>query len=290
MRFDFSLAVDRFHEMLQRLVANLPNYILALTAFLAALLIGFYVGRQVRRAVARARGPHGVQNLLDFGTRIVFGTLGLLLALGILGIDAAAIAAGLGVAGLIFGIAFRDILENFMAGVVLLVRRPFTVGDRVATNGVEGVVTEVDLRSTILKTYDGEEVRVPNGAVLRLPLTNRTAFPVSRTVIGLRVAYASDLRQAVAAVDGAVRSVEGVLDEPAPEVAVVDFGETGVGLQARYWTSSAGAVVNRASIEARLAIKQALDDAGVEFALPAAPRPARDADPAGLGSLGAPRA
>jgi small-conductance mechanosensitive channel len=105
-----------------------------------------------------------------------------------------------------------------------------------------------------------------------------------------RLAAARAHERALEAVGRAVRMVEGVLDEPAPEVAIVDFGETGVGLQARYWTSSAGATVNRASTEARLHIKQALDEAGVEFALLGRERPAREPDLAPAGSATAARA
>jgi small-conductance mechanosensitive channel len=289
MKFDLSLAAERSRQILQSLVANLPNYVLALAAFLFMLLVGVVAASQVRRAVARTRAHYGLQNLLASLTRLFFGAVGVVLALGILGIDPAAIVAGFGVAGLVFGIAFKDILENFMAGIILLLRQPFTVGDRVVTNGVEGIVTEVNLRSTILKTYDGEEVRVPNGAVLRQPLTNRTAYPVARTVITLRVSYAADLARAAEEVERAVRSVRGVREEPAPEVAVVDFAETGVTLQARYWTDSLGATVNRVSIEARLRIKQALDEAAIEFAVPAGARLGRETEPADVGSGPLPR-
>jgi small-conductance mechanosensitive channel len=266
MKFDFSLAADRSHEILQAVVASLPNIALAVAAFLIMLLAGLVAGRQVRRAVARTRAHYGLQNLLATLTRVAFGALGVVLGLGILGIDAAAIVAGLGVAGLVFGIAFKDILENFIAGIVLLVRQPFTVGDRVVTNGVEGVVTDVNTRNTILKTYDGEEVLVPNGAVLRAPVTNRTAYPVSRTVIPLRIAYGADLGRALEAVEAAIRSVPDVRTEPAPEVVAVDFADNGIAVQARYWTESAGNAVNRASVAARVAIKRALDEAGVAFA------------------------
>ena len=266
MKLDFSIAAERSHEILQNVVASLPNIGLALAAFLIMVLAGLVAGRQVRRAVARTRAHYGLQKLLATLTRVAFGALGVVLGLGILGIDAGAIVAGLGVAGLVFGIAFKDILENFIAGIVLLVRQPFTVGDRVVTNGVEGVVTDVNTRSTILKTYDGEEVLVPNGAVLRAPVTNRTAYPVTRTVIPFRIAYGADLGGALEAVEATVRSLPDVRTEPAPEVVVVDFADNGIAVQARYWTESGGSAVNRASVAARVAIKRALDEAGVAFA------------------------
>jgi small-conductance mechanosensitive channel len=288
MKFDFSLATERSHEILEAVVASLPNIALAVAAFLIMLLTGLLAGRQVRRAVARTRAHYGLQNLLATLTRVAFGALGVVLGLGILGIDAGAIVAGLGVAGLVVGIAFKDILENFIAGIVLLVRQPFTVGDRVVTNGVEGVVTDVNTRSTVLKTYDGEEVLVPNGAVLRAPVTNRTAYPVTRTVIPFRIAYGADLARALEAVEAAIRSVPDVRTEPAPEVVAVDFADNGIAVQARYWTESAGSAANRASVAARVAIKRALDEAGVEFAPTLGFGPAREHE-SGVGSAPAQR-
>jgi small conductance mechanosensitive channel len=268
MKLDLSLAAERFHQLTQAFVTNLPNYLLALATFLVLLLAGTFAARQIRRALARTGAPYGLQSLLGSLARIGLAAVGLMLALGILGVDAAAIVAGAGVAGLVLGIAFKDILENFMAGILLLLRQPFTVGDRILTNGIEGTVTEINLRATVLKTYDGEEARVPNGAVLRSPVLIKTAYPLVRTVLELRVPYSEDLGRTVQVVEGAVRGVAGVAGEPAPEVAVVDYREGAMTLQARFWTDSSGAVANRLGIQVRLRVKEALDRAGIELAVP----------------------
>ncbi len=266
MSFSLRSAAERWEEIVGSLVMNLPNYILALVIVLLTLLAGVFAARQVKRVLARTGAPYGVQNLLGSLTRIGFGVVGVMIGLGIVGVDAAAIVAGAGVAGLVFGIAFKDILENFMAGILLLLRQPFTVGDRIATNGLEGSVTEINLRTTVLKTYDGEEARVPNGAVLRNPIVNKTAYPSARTVVEVRVPGSEDLGRAVRVVDEAVRSVPGVKEDPQPEVAVVGFEDGAVRLHARLWSDSLGATVNRVSIQARLRIKEALDEAEIALA------------------------
>lgn len=289
MNLELSPAAERSREILNSFLADLPVYALAALVLGVALLAGMLAARQVRGWVARAGAQYGLQNLLAALARLTVVLLGLALALGIVGINLAPIVAGLGVAGLVVGIALKDALENFIAGVVLLVRRPFTVGDRIVTNGIEGTVTEINLRNTVIRTYGGEEAHVPNGAVLREPVLNKTAYPVARTTVDLRVPYGSDLARAVATLEEAVRAIPEVKSDPPVEVAVLGFEDWGVGLQVRYWTESLGATMNRISILARRRIKEALDGMGIPFAAPGlvirapeadgAPQPAAPAAP-----------
>ena len=279
---------DQVQEILQRLLANAAVYAIALVVLLVALLVAIVAARQVRSWVARTGAPYGVQNLLALVARIVIVVVGLTIGLGIAGLNLAPLLAGVGVIGLVLGIALKDPLENFMAGFVLLIRQPYTVGDRIVSQGYEGTVTEVNLRSTVIRTYNGESVHLPNGLVLRSPLVNKTAYPVTRTTVDLRVPFETDLARAMEVAGEAVRSVEGVQADPAVEVAVLDFDERGAGIQVRYWTESLGATVNRVSIAARRRLKEAFDREGIEFAMPlreAFRRAARDSgDGAGEGA------
>ncbi|MFN2431852.1 MAG: mechanosensitive ion channel family protein [Gemmatimonadota bacterium] len=266
MKFDLSPAVDRFREIVEGVLAGLPNYGIALLVLLLSFFVGIVAARQVRRWVARTGAQYGVQNLLGIVARVIFGLVGLTLALGVIGLNLAPLVAGVGVVGLVLGIALKDPLENFMAGIVLLIRQPYTAGDRIMTNGIEGTVTEINIRSTIIRTYGGEQAHVPNGAILREPILNRTAYPATRTTIDLRIPYGAELARALDVAAEAVRAHPDVEADPAVEVAVTDFDERGVGLQVRYWTHSLGATVNRASIECRRRLKEAFDREGIAFA------------------------
>ncbi|HEY7529626.1 MAG TPA: mechanosensitive ion channel family protein [Gemmatimonadota bacterium] len=268
MELDFTPAVERSREILQGLLASLPNVAMAILTLTASWIVGHVAARLVMRPLARTGAHFGVQKLVGTMTRVVVGLIGLFLALAIVGIDVAPLAAGVGVLGLVAGIALKDPLENFMAGIVLFVRQPYTAGDRIVTTGIEGTVVDVNLRSTIIKTYDGELVHVPNGAILRAPLVNRTAFPVVRSAVDVIVPYDQDLERAMAVVSSVLRSGPDVKPDPAPEVAVVEFGERGVRLQARFWTDSLGATVNRVGIDVRRRLKDAFEREGISFPPP----------------------
>ena len=266
MSQDWDPAAERSREILREVLASVPVYGLALAVMVLSFVAGVFAARLVRRSVARTGAHYGLQNLLAIAVGVVLAVVGLLVAVAIVGLDLAPLLGGVGVLGLVLGIALKDPLENFMAGIVLMARQPYTVGDRIVSNGIEGSVTEINVRSTVIKTYDGEAVHVPNGAVLRQPILNRTAYPIVRSTIDVRVRYEEDLLRAMRAAGDAVRAIADVRSDPAPEVAVGSFDDRGVGLQVRYWTDSLGATVNRVSIEARRGVKEAFDREGLAFA------------------------
>ncbi|MDX1689990.1 MAG: mechanosensitive ion channel family protein [Acidimicrobiia bacterium] len=193
---------------------------------------------------------------------------GFVYALTSLGIAIGPLLGALGVGGLALAFALQDIIENFIAGIMLQTRRPFRIGDQVVAGGYTGTVEDINLRTTILKTFDGRRVLVPSADVLKSGIENNTAFPERRTTLMVGVGYGTDLAEARDRMLGAMADCETVLDDPAPQAFVESFGGSSIDFAVRFWHPSRTANQWNARHEVALAVKQALDEAGIEIPFP----------------------
>jgi small-conductance mechanosensitive channel len=132
----------------------------------------------------------------------------------------------------------KDVLSNFVSGLLLLIMRPFEIGDQIIVGPTEGVVERIELRATRMLTYDGRVVLVPNAELFTSRVTNNTAAPIRRDSVLINLDYDADLPAAMSATLGATRATEGVLEEPPPSILVRDLGATAVVLELRFWTDS----------------------------------------------------
>jgi small-conductance mechanosensitive channel len=178
------------------------------------------------------------------------------------------LVAGLGITSVAVGFAFKDILQNFFAGVLILMRRPFVVGDQIRSKEHEGTVEEITTRSTRLKTYDGERVVIPNGDVYTSAIVVRTAYPIRRVRFTVGVGYPDSLEEGRAVIARAVAGTEGVLVDPGPWVYVSELAASSVNFTVYFWTKSDQANVLRVSDRVATAVKLALDDAGIDMPYP----------------------
>ncbi len=197
------------------------------------------------------------------GSGLVIG--GVMIALSTLQLTQAVLSiVGLaGVVGLAVGFAFRDIAENFIASILLGVRRPFRVGDYVTVAGHSGVVKMLNTRATVLVTLDGQHVRIPNAVIYKEILVNASASPNSRGTFDIMIPYDASTAAALDAVTKALRAVDGVLPDP-PARALVEALETnGVRLRAYYWSPIEGVDGYKLNSDVRLKVKVALQEAKV---------------------------
>ncbi|MBX6316174.1 MAG: mechanosensitive ion channel, partial [Isosphaeraceae bacterium] len=211
-----------------------------------------------------------VRNLL---LRSVVGSLigaglviaGLLLGLQILGLTQAVLSVlGLaGVVGLAVGFAFRDITENFIASVLLGVRRPFRVGDYVEVAGQAGVVQSLNTRATVLVTLEGKHVRIPNATVFKEIMINATASPSVRGTFDVLIPYEASTATALDVITRVLRSQEGLLPEPPARALVEALEPGGVRLRAYFWMPAQGIDGFKLLSDARLTAKVALQRAGI---------------------------
>ncbi|TIC79672.1 mechanosensitive ion channel family protein [Nocardioides sp. GY 10113] len=200
------------------------------------------------------------------GVVIVIG--GLVYALEIAGVRVGPMLGALGIGGIALAFAAQDVLSNFIAGVLLQVRRPFTVGDEIGSGDYEGRVVDINLRTVRIRTYDGLTVYLPNAEVLQSPIVNFTKTSSNRTSITVGVAYDSDLERVRELLLEACGGAEGVNAFPEPEVWVESFGESSIDIAVRYWHAADIASRWRTRNAVAMAVKSAFDRAGVVIPFP----------------------
>jgi small conductance mechanosensitive channel len=178
---------------------------------------------------------------------------------------AATLLGGTGLFGLIIGIAFRDIAENFLASVLISIQRPFALGDNVIMEGHQGYVQSVTMRGTLLMTLDGNYVQIPNAQVYKSVIQNLSANPNQRLHIELVIGYRDSISRAQEIILKVLREHEAVLDEPEPMVLVDALGQNGVTLRIHFWID--GVAHSPAKVRSSLLrlVKRSVQDAGFSF-------------------------
>jgi small-conductance mechanosensitive channel len=143
----------------------------------------------------------------------------------------------LGISGVAIGFAFRDILQNFLAGILILLTEPFHIDDQIVFKDFEGTVENIQTRATTIRTYDGRRIVIPNSELFTNSLTVNTAFDNRRLQYDIGIGYGDDIDRAKQVILEAIASVDGVLREPSPDALVVGLAESTVNIRARWWIS-----------------------------------------------------
>jgi small conductance mechanosensitive channel len=237
MDIDLSLAWETLREMLEQFIALLPNIIIALIIFGVALLASGALRGLVQRINERRRRHSGLGVVLGRLTQWGVVAFGLLLALTIAvpGFTPTTLVSALGVSGIVIGFAFRDIFQNFLAGILILLTEPFRIDDQIVYKDFEGTVEEIQTRATMIKTYDGRRVVIPNAELFTNAVTVNTAYDVRRLQYDVGIGFGDDVERARELILQAVSGVEGVLADPPPEALVVSLAESSVNIRARWW-------------------------------------------------------
>lgn len=234
--------------------------------------VGLILAAFVRRFVERAAGQDDDEGTAAETVGRFVGTMlagvSFFYALGVIGVRLGPLVGALGIGGLALAFAGQSILANVLSSIILQLRRPFRRGDQVAVLGGEGTLDHINLRTVVLRTYDGERVMVPCAQVLSNPIVNHTALGRRRTALTVGVSYGADLQQVLDLVVDALRGVDGVRQRPAPEVRVEEFAESGVTLAMRFWHAPDVDTLWRVRSDVAVAVKRALNDAEVEIPFP----------------------
>jgi len=239
---------------------------------LGSLVAGVVIGRIVRMAVRRyGKRNNLAPNLIDlFGTVALWAivSLSILIALSLVGFNAAPIWLMVLFLGVLFVVSGRGFLENFGAGVMLQARTPFLPGDEINTDGIIGKVKEVNSRVVVIDTIDGQQVSVPNASVLSSPIVNLTQHEYRMTTLDVSVIYSTDLEDATNNILSALERAEGVLEHPPPVAEVVSFDDSAIRFAARFWHAP-GILAERSATHAvALSLASTLREAGISFAFP----------------------
>ena len=233
------LITAKLHVALNGFFLALPNIVGGIVLIVAAWFAAKLVAKGIRKAFHH-------RDRIDLGgvlASIAYGAIvagGLMVAAVIVfpSVQPATIISSLGIGSVAIGFAFKDILQNLLAGILLLINRPFRRGDQIVVKDYEGTVEHIQSRATLIKTYDGRRVIIPNSDIYTSPVMVNTAFPTRRSQFDIGIGYGDDVGNACAIFAKAIATVEGVEAEPAPEVLPWGLDDSTVTLRARWWTDS----------------------------------------------------
>jgi len=257
-------------EYLQELMPQIFEYgasaVGALVLLLVAWIIAGIVGRLVRRSLAKTKFDETLSRFFAKLAKWVVLATAVISCLGIFGVETTSFAAVIGAAGLAVGLAFQGTLSNFASGVMLLAFRPFKVGDVVTVAGQSGKVDEIGVFTTTLDTFDNRRFIIPNSSVFGSTIENITHHPVRRADVDVGVSYDAGIDQTREVLERVAVSVEGVLEDPAPAILLLELDTSSVNWSVRVWAKSEDfGTVKQAAIRA---VKMALDKASIEMPFP----------------------
>ena len=251
-------------------ISTLPGLLMAILILSATGFLARLVQRIVRRLANKTLKSLSLQTLLIQTSRVGTWAVGILLAcvLAFPDLRLGDLVALLGLSSVAIGFAFQDIFKNFLAGVLLLLQEPFSIGDQIIVDTFEGTVEKIALRATQIRTYQGEHVVIPNSVVFTSPVQVLTAQPQRRTDLAVGVDYNTSLTKATSMLMKALKTVDEVKSTPSPEVDIVEFGDSSINLVARYWTHPEQKCVRRIRTQVMVAIKQAFDETDIGIPYP----------------------
>ena len=271
MNESYTVLIQKFESWAELIVSMLPNIVAALVVVFIFWLIGRSSRNGVRRISGRFTDSEAMRRLLGTFAFIFAFIVGIIIALEILNLGTAvtSLLAGAGIVGLAIGFAFQDLIANFIAGSMLAIRRPFQVGDLIETNNHVGTVIEINLRSTIIRAPQGEYVVIPNRDVFQTALVNYNADSTRRVDVVCGVSYNDDLEKVREIVLDVLRSLPARREDKEPECFFNEFGDSAINFKARFWVDfKKQPDYLAAQSEAIIALKKALDGAGVDIPFP----------------------
>lgn len=266
MNDSVSLVTQKLDTWVSDAISLIPNMIVAIIIFSIFYLIAGVVKKIVVRKAEVLNRP-GLGNLLGGLFKAVVLVAGFLIAATVVlpSLNPGSLISGLGIGSVAIGFAFKDILQNWLAGLLILLRQPFEVGDVIAVKGLEGVVEAVETRATVLKTFDAQRIIIPNSEIYTTALVVRTAYPVRRSQYEIGIGYGDDIVKATNLILTVLTSIKGVEQAPAPDISTVDLAASWVTLRVRWWVDSRNASIYEVQSEVLTTIKATFDAHGIDM-------------------------
>ncbi|MBZ5615314.1 MAG: mechanosensitive ion channel family protein [Acidobacteriia bacterium] len=229
------------YQMVDSFFARLPSLIVGVIVFLLFYVLSIFVSRVILRTTRHHRPNLGVVFARLIGAAIIL--LGFLVAFSVVApsFQAGDLIKILGIGGVAIGFAFQNILQNFLAGLLLLWAEPFRIRDEIKLDNYEGTVEDIQTRATIIRTYDGRRVVIPNADLFTHSVTVNTALDIRRWEYDLSAKNVGELADLKSLVTNTVSKVPGVLPSPGPEVLVMDLGDPNaniVKMRVFWWTKA----------------------------------------------------
>ena len=263
---------EQLAEIAQGAVALLPSLIVVAIVLTLTALIAWGVRRGIDRAFRnRKRVRNSLRTLFVNLAGILVWFAGLMISAIILfpNLTPSSLVAGLGLGTVAIGFAFKDIFENFLAGIIILFREKMRMNDYIECEGLEGQIEEILIRETHIRRTDGQLVIVPNAMLFKNPLRIVTDLDERRTTIIVGVAYGEDVDEARRVIKNAVEDCDSVIRPRRPiQIFAREFNSSSIDFEVTWWTGSKPVDERRSRDEVVASVKRALDEAGIEIPFP----------------------
>ena len=261
---------DQLVGMGEGFVRALPGLAIALVVLLVTWIVARFAARIADLLIGKTDVRPSLKNLIDTIVRLVIWIVGIMIAAIVVmpGLTPASLFAGLGIGAVAIGFAFQDIFENFMAGVLIMLREKMRIGDIIECEGIIGKVEHITLRETHVRKLSGEVTLVPNSMLFKNPVEILTDEVKRRHEVVVGVSYDTNLDHAADVIRRAVESIEEVDSEKTLDIFAQEFNASSVDFLVRWWAGSTPRSGWESKDKVVRAIKAALDDAGIEIPFP----------------------
>ncbi|HYE52905.1 MAG TPA: mechanosensitive ion channel family protein [Azospirillaceae bacterium] len=265
-----AIVENRLYQMAVDFLAQLPQYGLGLAVLFVTWLLATWLTRGITAGLGRTRMRRSLAEVLEKLIAILIWFGGILVAAVVAfpGVTPGRVVTALGLGSIAVGFAFKDILENFIAGILILYREPFRLGDYVECNGVTGRIEVITIRDTHIRETDGERVVMPNAMLFREAVKVLTDKDTRRTTVMCGVGYGEDVDRAREVIRKAVEGLPTVRKDKEVQIFAQAFGESSIDFEVTWWTGSKPVDIRRSRDEVVAAVKRALDEAGIEIPFP----------------------
>ncbi|WKV11301.1 mechanosensitive ion channel family protein [Marivirga harenae] len=265
------VVTSKIDSWMDILVDMIPNMLLSVILLILFLVIAKFSRKVFIKIFQKSSDNKALENL--FATIIYYAMLGigLFIILDILNLDKAvtSLLAGVGVVGLALGFAFQDIAANFVSGVILAFRKPFLIDDVIQLGDLMGEVSRTNLRVTVIRTFQGQEVYVPNKDVLSNPITNYSVLKQRRIDLAVGVSYGDNLKKVKDLVLSTLDNLEDVIRKDEMIFTYAEFGSSSINFEIKFWIEYP---INPSYLEMRskaiMAIKEAFDKNDITIPFP----------------------
>ena len=265
------LAIDvgqRLYSTIRQFQRDSIDRLPTILGALLTVLMTMFLASSIKRITLAASDHWEIDyNSRTLVSRVAYSSIwifGSIVALGVLGLNFATLVGTLGLTSVAIGFSLRDILSNYFSGIILLVSRPFRVGDQIIIQDYEGTVTYIQLRATTLITYDGRTILIPNLQVFTTTIINNTAAELRRSSLTIGIDYDTDIASVKETIHQAVMSVESIVAQPPVEILVRELATSDVKLEVRFWVSSRRLSFLESTSQVAQSIKEAMTAAGIE--------------------------
>ena len=262
--------IDTINQLIADFIKLIPGFTIGFILILITRYLANISQRVANKVATKTFKSKSLHILLKKTAYITTWIIGCFIAsvTAFPGLSLGNVIGALGLGSVAIGFAFQDIFKNFLAGILLLLQEPFSIDDEIIVEGYQGFVVQIDIRTTTIRTYQGEKILIPNATIFTSSVQVRTGFATRRTDLAVGVDYNTPLPKTQQLLFKVIGNIDGVLPTPPPEIDLINFGDSSIDFVVRYWTLPQQKIVRKIQSKAIIAIKTAFDEASINIPYP----------------------